>query len=102
MNFSSYLKQKEKEYEDLCIRCGACCGAYDGDPCSHLKKDKEGKYFCEIYEKRLGRRKTVSGKVFECVLIREILDSSWPGDSLCIYKKLRKKKNFLVLIDKKE
>ena len=82
-----YLKSKEQGFEDICLRCGACCGAYDGDPCLHLKKDKKGKYYCDIYPNRLGDRKTVSGEEFECVPIKEILNTSWDGDWRCAYKK---------------
>jgi len=81
-----YLENKEKEWENLCIRCGACCGAYD-DPCQHLKKDSKGKYYCEIYSQRLGVRKTVSGELFQCVMINEIIDTYWKNDYLCVYKK---------------
>lgn len=84
-----YFQQKKREFEGLCCRCGACCGAYDGDPCEHLKKDPLGKYFCDIYEKRLGMRKTVSGEEFQCVKITEILNEKWPGDENCGYKRRR-------------
>ena len=85
----SYFKAKLKEAEKLCIRCGACCGAYDGDPCSHLKKDNKDGFVCEIYPKRLGSRLTVKGDEFDCVLIEEILKTSWEGDWRCSYKKPR-------------
>ncbi len=81
-----YFQDKEKEWEDICIRCGACCGAYE-DPCKHLKKDKEGRYYCEIYPYRFGLRETVSGEKFYCVPIKEILHKWWPGSHLCAYKK---------------
>jgi hypothetical protein len=83
----SYFISQENKQEDICRRCGACCGAYDGDPCVHLKMDKQGKFYCGIYEKRLGKRKTVSGEVFECVSIWDIIRDSWPGDYRCAYKK---------------
>jgi len=88
---TGYFRGKEKEFEDLCSRCGACCGAYDGDPCAHLRNDGKSKYYCDIYSHRLGKRKTVSGEEFECVPIREILNRSWPGSSRCVYKRLRRK-----------
>ena len=68
------LKQKEEheKYEALCRRCGACCGAYDGDPCVHLVKCDNGKYSCSVYETRIGMRKTLSGKNFACVPIRDL------------------------------
>lgn len=92
----SYFMSKEKEFEALCIRCGSCCGAYDGDPCLHLKKDKDNKYYCRIYPQRFGERKTISGDDFECVPIREILNDSWIGDYLCAYKNLHRRKLFNV------
>ena len=85
-SYLEYLKKKEEEYDSLCKRCGACCGAYD-DPCRHLKKDIYGKYYCEIYEHRFGLRETVSGDKFWCVPIKEIILSSWPRSYLCAYKK---------------
>jgi len=84
-----YLEEKENEWEGLCRRCGGCCGAYD-DPCLHLKGDKKGEYYCEIYPKRFGLRKTVEGEEFNCVPVKEILDTHWKKDYLCVYKRLRK------------
>ncbi|MFC1514592.1 hypothetical protein ACFL5X_01655 [Candidatus Omnitrophota bacterium] len=78
---------EQKQLERLCIRCGACCGAYDGDPCLYLKKHKKGYYHCEIYATRLGTRITVSGEDFDCVPIARILKSSWIGDWRCSYKR---------------
>lgn len=75
MDSALYLAGQErmfKDYESLCRRCGACCGLADGDPCIHLSKDKVGRYFCDIYERRLGEQETVSGKKFNCIDIREI------------------------------
>ena len=73
-------------WEARCGRCGACCGAYDGDPCEHLVKDSVGKYSCNIYDQRFGERRTRSGKTFHCVPIRDILYQHWPGDQCCGYK----------------
>ncbi|UCD15996.1 MAG: hypothetical protein JSV34_02790 [Candidatus Omnitrophota bacterium] len=87
-----YLRFKEEEWENLCIRCGGCCGAFD-DPCLHLKKNKSGKYYCEIYRKRLGLRKTVKGEEFDCVPVKEIIRTYWKKDYLCTCKKeLRSKR----------
>ena len=86
MDYYKYLEEKEKEYESLCRRCGACCGAYD-DPCIHLKKDENGRYFCEIYHSRFGIRVTKGGETFRCVPIREIINEHWPKDYHCPYKK---------------
>ena len=83
----SVLQQKEQKYEDMCIRCGACCGAYDGDPCSHLRRDSRNQYYCDDYENRLGMQRTINGTRFKCVMIKEILHEYWIGDHLCVYKK---------------
>ncbi|MCX5700761.1 MAG: hypothetical protein NTZ63_04405 [Candidatus Omnitrophica bacterium] len=71
------IKQKEEQdkYEALCKRCGACCGAYDGDPCLHLSFDESGKSFCNTYATRIGMQKTKSGKNFACVPIRDLRPS---------------------------
>jgi hypothetical protein len=82
----AYLEKKEKEWEDLCLRCGACCGAFD-DPCIHLKKNKNNKFYCDIYPERFGIRKTVSGQLFRCVPIKQILHTHWIKDYQCPYKK---------------
>jgi hypothetical protein len=86
MDEVAYLQKQEEElikYEALCRRCGACCGAFDGDPCEHLKKDESGKYFCPVYDQRIGVHKTVSGKQFACVPIRD-LRPNLPFKS-CVY-----------------
>ncbi|MCK4519614.1 MAG: hypothetical protein KAT96_00370 [Candidatus Omnitrophica bacterium] len=88
-NYLKYFEEKDKEWESLCRRCGACCGAYD-DPCLHLKKDKEGKYNCEIYSERFGLKKSIKGEEFNCVPIKEIIKTHWKNDHLCAYKKLSK------------
>ncbi len=79
--------QEEAVWESKCTRCGACCGALEGDPCENLLFLPNGKYACKIYENRYGLRKTISGKEFHCVPIRAILSIHWPGDSCCGYKK---------------
>lgn len=92
-----HLKFKENEWENLCIKCGACCGAYD-DPCRHLKKSGNNKFYCRIYSNRLGTRKTIGGEEFDCVLVKEIMYTYWKNDCLCACKKylkmpLSRKKN---------
>ncbi|MFO8052684.1 MAG: hypothetical protein R6U54_01820 [Candidatus Omnitrophota bacterium] len=89
-NCQKHLEKKEQEWESLCVRCGACCGAFD-DPCLHLKKDKFGNYYCQIYSKRFGIRKTLNGQLFRCVPIKKLLRTHWKNDHLCPYKKLQKK-----------
>jgi len=60
-------------FEEACRRCGECCGAADGDPCANLAADAVGAWYCRDYENRLGPQKTVSGKFFTCVPIRELM-----------------------------
>jgi hypothetical protein len=84
--YQQYLNSKQQEWENLCIRCGGCCGGFD-DPCLHLKKDNDNKYFCEIYQARFGQRKTVNGNKFNCVPIKEIIHTRWSNDNLCSYKR---------------
>ena len=84
-----YLKkqiEQEEQHEDKCLRCGACCGVNDGDPCANLAKDGLNKYYCKTYDDRLGRQKTVSGKDFTCVMIRDVLRFE-PPYSECAYSR---------------
>lgn len=78
-----HTKQEEEEagYEALCNRCGACCGALDGDLCVNLVKDGLDKYYCKIYDNRFGMQVTLSGKSFRCIPIRILRGSgvSYPG-----------------------
>ena len=78
--------QKEQEWENLCLRCGACCGAFE-DPCKNLHQGADGKYFCGVYSRRYGAHETVGGKKFRCMPIRDIIHMSWDHDQLCAYKK---------------
>ena len=75
-------KQDEwaREFESLCLRCGKCCGL-EQDPCANLVKDVHGKYACKAYNERLGSQKTVSGKTFTCVPIREVIKKGLPSSS---------------------
>lgn len=61
----------------LCTRCGVCCGATDGHPCEHLRRDADGRHFCAIYADRFGPHRTVDGQRFECVSIRRVIE--WTG-----------------------
>ncbi|OGX27821.1 MAG: hypothetical protein A2787_05180 [Omnitrophica WOR_2 bacterium RIFCSPHIGHO2_01_FULL_48_9] len=85
--YAEYQAAQARAWEARCTRCGACCGIAEGDPCEHLAVSPEGKYACRIYENRFGLHKTLSGRVFRCVPIRDILHQSWPGDECCGYKK---------------
>ena len=78
MDDKAYLRKQEeneRSYEALCKRCGACCGALDGDPCEELRREESGRYFCSVYGHRVGMHKTVSGKEFACVPIRDLRPS---------------------------
>lgn len=65
-------------YEAECKRCGACCGALGNEPCANLKRDMRGLYYCIDYDNRLGAQRTVTGKVFTCVPIREVVKKGLP------------------------
>ncbi|MFH2137814.1 MAG: hypothetical protein ABII88_04845 [Candidatus Omnitrophota bacterium] len=85
-DYLDYQLQKEREFEDICKRCGNCCGGKD-DPCIHLVPQAEGIFICDIYSSRRGTQKTRSGKEFKCVFIREILHNNWNGSWNCAYKR---------------
>ncbi|MFH2024672.1 MAG: hypothetical protein ABIK30_02450 [bacterium] len=78
---------EKQEFEDICIRCGACCGSFDGDSCENLRGDNEGTYTCDIYEERIGIHRTLTGRVMECVPNMDKLSEDWIGDHLCAYKR---------------
>lgn len=84
--YADLMKKRHAEWEAKCMRCGACCGIIEGDPCEHLYQADDGLYACSIYKDRFGLHKTVSGKPFMCVPIRNILHTAWPGDQCCGYK----------------
>lgn len=87
-NHFDFLEKKELDWESLCCRCGGCCGAFD-DPCTHLKMESDGIFFCDSYETRFGPQTTVSGQRFECVPIKKLLRTYWPQWNKCSYKKLQ-------------
>lgn len=84
--YTAYQEKKFEEYEARCLRCGGCCGTYDGDLCEHLAL-KDEKYFCDIYETRFGLRKTKSGGSFMCVPIKDVINRSWHARPGCGYLK---------------
>ena len=88
-DLEDYFLSKQAFWESLCINCGGCCGAYD-DPCKHLRRNSDGKYFCLIYDNRFGTRETVKGEKFDCVMVKEIIETHWINDHLCAYKKYLK------------
>jgi len=85
--YNDWMSAQNSEWEAKCTRCGACCGALD-DPCENLRKDQNGKYYCNVYAKRFGQWHSVSGKLFTCVPInvKIAIGDSWPGDEHCGYK----------------
>ena len=67
------LEALAKDFEERCVRCGKCCGSEDGDPCAELVKNPDGTFSCRVYPDRLGPRRTVSGGIFTCVGIKELV-----------------------------
>ena len=85
-SYERYQHDQFREWEARCRQCGACCGVMDGDPCEHLRRRDDDRYYCSIYDHRFGLHQTVGGKIFRCVPVREILHRSWPGAWSCAYK----------------
>lgn len=85
--YEECLARKAQEYENRCLRCGACCGVFEKDPCVKLVQDPDGRYRCSDYENRFGMQKTIKGNEFKCVTLRQILVGSWAGSWKCAYKK---------------
>jgi hypothetical protein len=86
MENPEYLKEQNRQlekYEALCRHCGVCCGA-GIDPCANLVKGQDSRYYCTIYRFRIGQQKTVSGKSFNCVSIRDVLKFDPPNPD-CAY-----------------
>lgn len=90
MDYETYQLHKEEEFENVCVRCGNCCGTQQ-DPCIHLIAQPDGKFLCDVYTSREGIQKTRSGKFFNCVLIRNVLHDHWPGNWSCAYKGYNRK-----------
>ncbi len=84
--YARWLSARQGDWESLCRHCGACCGALE-DPCQHLFMTPEGRSCCLVYPARIGPHRTVAGKLFTCVHVRQKLGTSWPGDEHCGYKK---------------
>jgi hypothetical protein len=84
-DYAAHQRRKEQEYEAVCCRCGACCGAFD-DPCTELIRKADGTCACRVYAQRLGEHQTAGGKKFRCLPIRDIIHMSWDHDHLCAYK----------------
>lgn len=77
--YADSQRRSSAEYESLCKQCGKCCGL-ETDPCVNLKKGASGRYYCAVYEFRLGRQVTVSGRIFTCVQIREVVKKGLPNE----------------------
>ena len=73
IRYENYHALALERFESACRRCGECCGSLDGDPCVNLGKNSDGTCYCKDYENRLGPQRTRSGKIFECVPIRQIM-----------------------------
>ncbi len=82
-SYEKYLKEESVKYESLCLRCGECCGI-NNDPCANLIIEEGGRCACRVYESRLGPQKTVSGKGFTCVPIKENIRRG-DCDPNCVY-----------------
>lgn len=85
--YEAFLEKSAREYEERCLRCGACCGVYEQDPCVKLVREEDGRYRCSDYQNRFGEQKTIRGNTFNCVTLRRILSGSWAGSWRCGYKK---------------
>lgn len=85
-------KRRMAEHEAMCRRCGICCGSTDGDPCAELINNGDGTYMCGIYQARLGPRKTISGRSFNCVPVMENIRKGARYEN-CPYVKLRLSKH---------
>jgi len=70
----NWFPSQEFYTEELCTRCGICCGSSDGHPCERLRLLKDGTYTCEVYQDRLGKHRTVDGEEFICVPIRFVIE----------------------------
>lgn len=84
--YNLYQEEQFRDYESICRRCGACCGAEDGDPCVNLVENGDGTYFCKVYENRFGEQKTISGKIFHCIPIDDVIRNGG-GRPNCAYRR---------------
>lgn len=74
IRYAKETTRKMDEFEHVCTRCGACCGSEDGDPCKNLLKNGTNTYICRTYKNRLGPQETLSGKFFNCVEIKNMIN----------------------------
>lgn len=88
LKYEIHEKEQLRRFEDICKRCGECCGSRDGNPCTNLAQDAATeKYYCKIYEDRLGPQRTASGRVFNCISIGDIKKLGHLRPS-CAYNKM--------------
>ncbi len=87
LRYQEYQKEREDAYEAACLRCGACCGVYENDPCVKLFRESDGRYTCSDYENRYGMQRSIHGNEFKCVSLRRIRFASWAGSWRCGYKR---------------
>ena len=87
IKYENLMEDKMKSFESRCKRCGECCGSRDGDPCENLVLESNGTYHCTAYIDRLGIQKTISGKTFNCVPIRTVMEKGALSLN-CVYNSL--------------
>ena len=91
--YKIYQEKTFERFEGACNRCGECCGSQDGDPCENLMKDSaSGRYSCRVYEERFGPQKTIGGRIFNCVSIRDIMKQGLLRPN-CAYNQITSKAN---------
>ena len=71
--YEKVLANRDATHEALCRRCGQCCGTLGEDPCANLEKLADGTNSCRIYNIRHALQKTMSGRYFMCVNIRDVI-----------------------------
>ena len=84
-DYKSSLAKKQAAYENICKRCGRCCGAYTV-ACANLVKLDDGTYKCKDYENRLGQQVSVEGKSFFCIEMRELIKHNTAPPECAYYK----------------
>jgi len=84
--------------KDICLRCGRCCHARNPQTneimkCQFLRGNKK-KFFCSIYEKRIGKKIIKIGNKVAFCGFRINNEFNYKG---CPYNKLNKNKTALML-----
>ena len=83
--YEQKLEKDYDKYEAICARCGECCGI-GTDPCQRLIAGENNRYYCNDYPGRLGPQRTISGKIFNCVQIRDNIEKGFYSPN-CAYTK---------------